>query len=451
MKALYQKSGAMAALIALAVTGAGCGGGNGGDAVEGTSGEGGAKPAETAGVDMSKPVTLRFWANPGKAIFDQEVGNRIKQKYPNVTIEFMDPGKKSLQDSMTELVTAGTMPDLIWLPNAAAVQTIKKLGVEYDLTELIKKNKFDLLRFDAALLENVKSQGAKGEMYALPWQSGPAAMFYNKDIFDKFGVGYPKDGMTWPEVLELGKTLTRMDGIQYRGFDPGLYNHFQEEYGIAAYDAKTNQAAFTTNPKWKTILEFLQQAYQVPGNYPADKAIGADRSGFMKDKNVAMLPWAAYFQPFLEARKEGLNFNIVSLPTWPDAKGQGSASVGAALALTGTSKHKEEAFEILKFLVSDEVETANSRIGFAPAIHLQSAKDQFGKELAGMENIRVSSVFYNKITPLPIVDPLLESVSQKPFFGTAIQAVGKGQKDVNTALREAQEAANKAIQEEQKK
>ncbi|MDF2717306.1 MAG: family 1 extracellular solute-binding protein [Paenibacillus sp.] len=449
MKALYPKSGAIAAIIAVTVTAAGCGGGEG--AAKGTTKEGASQQAQAQAVDMNKPVTLRFWANPGKAIFDQEVGNRIKQKYPNVTVELMDPGKKSLQDSLTELITAGTVPDLIWLPNAASVQTIKKLGIEYDLNELIKKHKFDLLRFDAALLENVKNQGAKGEMYALPWQSGPAAMFYNKDIFYKFGVPYPKDGMTWSETLELGKTLTRMDGIQYRGFDPGLYNHFQEEYGISAYDAKTNQASFTTNPKWKTILEFLQQSYQLPGNYPADKAIGADRSGFMKDKNVAMLPWAAYFQPFLDARKEGLNFNIVSLPTWPDAKGQGSASVGASLALTGTSKLKEEAFEILKFLTSDEVETANSRIGFAPAINAPSAKEQFGKELAGMEDIRVSSVFYNKITPLPIVDPLLETVSQRPFFGVAIQAVGKGQKDVNTALREAQEAANKAIQEEQKK
>ncbi|MEF3304107.1 ABC transporter substrate-binding protein [Paenibacillus sp. GYB003] len=450
MKALYRKTGAMATLIALAAT-AGCGGGAGGNAAGGTAKDGGAKQAETAGVDMSKPVTLRFWANPGKAIFDQEVGNRIKQKYPNVTIELMDPGKKSLQDSLTELVTAGTAPDLIWLPNAAAVQTVKKLGLAYDMNEQIRKRKLDLTRFDAALLENVKNQGAGGEMYALPWQSGPAAMFYNKDIFDKFGVAYPKDGMTWPEALELGKTLTRMDGIQYRGFDPGLYNHFQEEYGISAYDAKTGQAAFTTNPKWKTILEFLQQAYQIPGNYPAEKTIGQDRSGFMKDKNVAMLPWAAYFQPFLEARKEGLNFDIVSLPTWPDAKGQGSASVGASLAIAGTSKHKEEAFEIVSFLVSDEVETANSRIGFAPAINLPSAKEQFGKELAGMESIRVSSVFYNKITPLPIVDPLLESVAQKPFFGEAIQAVGKGRKDVNTALREAQEAANKAIAEEKQK
>ncbi|NOU90117.1 extracellular solute-binding protein [Paenibacillus sp. LMG 31460] len=56
-------------------------------------------------------------------------------------------------------------------------------------------------------------------------------LYYNKDIFDKFGISYPRNGMTWDEVYDLAKKLNRTeDGISYRGF------------GMAA------GAMFTVNP-----------------------------------------------------------------------------------------------------------------------------------------------------------------------------------------------------------
>lgn len=45
------------------------------------------------------------------------------------------------------------------------------------------------------------------------------AVFYNKDLFDKFGIDYPTDNMTWDEMYELSKNMTRSDGdIQYYGY-----------------------------------------------------------------------------------------------------------------------------------------------------------------------------------------------------------------------------------------
>lgn len=50
------------------------------------------------------------------------------------------------------------------------------------------------------------------------------ALFYNKDIFDKFGVAYPKNGMIYEETLDLdlARRVTRSDGgVQYLGFYTG--------------------------------------------------------------------------------------------------------------------------------------------------------------------------------------------------------------------------------------
>lgn len=56
----------------------------------------------------------------------------------------------------------------------------------------------------------------------LPLFRNIQATFYNKGIFDKFGVPYPKDGMTYDEAIELAKKVTRsVDGVQYYGLFPG--------------------------------------------------------------------------------------------------------------------------------------------------------------------------------------------------------------------------------------
>jgi multiple sugar transport system substrate-binding protein len=60
---------------------------------------------------------------------------------------------------------------------------------------------------------------ADGGTYGMPVSTTSGALFHNKDLFDKFGVPYPKDGMTWDVLYELAKKMTRNEGgVQYKGF-----------------------------------------------------------------------------------------------------------------------------------------------------------------------------------------------------------------------------------------
>lgn len=76
-------------------------------------------------------------------------------------------------------------------------------------------------KFNPEALDSTKPYGAKGEQFLLPFTINFYAFFYNKDVFDKLGVAYPKDSMTWDDVIELARKTTRnQDGVQYRGVDP---------------------------------------------------------------------------------------------------------------------------------------------------------------------------------------------------------------------------------------
>jgi multiple sugar transport system substrate-binding protein len=70
-------------------------------------------------------------------------------------------------------------------------------------------------------------------LYALPFSMNYGMTIYNKDIFDKFGIPYPKDMMTWNEMLDLGKKLTKLEqGVQYVGIDPGPIDQLKEQYSL---------------------------------------------------------------------------------------------------------------------------------------------------------------------------------------------------------------------------
>jgi multiple sugar transport system substrate-binding protein len=47
-----------------------------------------------------------------------------------------------------------------------------------------------------------------GDIFGLPMDSGPMALFYNKDVFDKYGVKVPT---TWQEYLEAARKIHKAD------------------------------------------------------------------------------------------------------------------------------------------------------------------------------------------------------------------------------------------------
>jgi maltose-binding protein MalE len=54
----------------------------------------------------------------------------------------------------------------------------------------------------------VQAYSTKGEFLTMPYTVESAVMYYNKDLFDKFGATYPKDGLTWNETMDLARKLS---------------------------------------------------------------------------------------------------------------------------------------------------------------------------------------------------------------------------------------------------
>jgi multiple sugar transport system substrate-binding protein len=60
-----------------------------------------------------------------------------------------------------------------------------------------------------------------GKLFALPTHQDVMITLYHKDLFDKFGIPYLKDGMTWDDLYAVSKRITRNEGgVNYVGYAP---------------------------------------------------------------------------------------------------------------------------------------------------------------------------------------------------------------------------------------
>jgi multiple sugar transport system substrate-binding protein len=288
----------------------------------------------------------------------------------------------------------------------------------------------------------MKMFGNNGEMYGIPNGAASVALFYNKDIFDKFGVSYPKDGMTWDEVYELARKLTRQDGgIQYSGFQEGYGHLFPVNQLSQGYiDPKTNKAVLN-NDNWKKIIDNFARFHRIDGNSFLPNFVDL----FWMEGRVAMIA-AQSGGSWGIANTTPINWDLVELPRFKDAPKAGPGLQLPFYAIANTSKNRDQAFLAAAYIGSEEFQKEFAKHGYAPPIKIDNLLEVLGKndpKLAG-KNVKAAVPLESAASPYPFNSYFSEVPG---FLNAAYTSVVNGQKDLNTALRDAEEGANKKIGE----
>jgi multiple sugar transport system substrate-binding protein len=401
---------------------------------------GGSAPRQAQPDSTPVELTVLSTTNMAQEEIDTRLVGPMKSKHPNITLNVLNNQGSKLE----ELVAAGQTPDVILAASAMYMSRYGDLGLFFDMNPLIKKYQFDLNRLEPIVLKAIKSYSKNDELYALPYSTIGFALYYNKDIFDKFGVPYPKDGMTWEETLTLARSLTRKaDNIQYRGLA------FQDVNGVASplslnyVDPKTGKSTVNTDG-WKEAFELVHSIISIPGNEPVDKSKRFDNNPFMADRNVAMFATVNLLaNGFGKASEAGLNWDLVTYPTYKERPGMWGQPDGQAVLITPSSKHKDQAFQLVESILSDEAQANMAKIGIMPAVTSPKVREVFGTSLSYSLNKNVGAFFKNKPAPWRSnITKYDQNASQIMFTHYLDLYSGK---DTNTILREAEEDVNAYI------
>jgi multiple sugar transport system substrate-binding protein len=318
-----------------------------------------------------------------------------------------------------------------------------------DLSSLIKTYKFDLNRLDPSIIPNVKVYG-QGKIPFIPLFRTSHTLIYNKDIFDKFGVAYPPDGMTWDAATDLARKVTRtVDGVGYfgMGLDRGVMVDYNQ-LSISVVDPKTNKAT-VNNDQWKRVFETFKRFYDMP-NSELPKDIFNIKDIFLKDKTLAMRVGHNQIYQLEAANKNGLNFDFASLPTFAEKPETGIQLILPSLMIPNTTKHKDLIFQMIAYLLSDEVQAQYSKTGYQSVLANSKVNSEFAKDLPWLQGKNVQAIIKLKVAATPPPGDYDIGTLNTELISSFKESVYNG-KDVNTSLREAEERINKLIEEERKK
>ncbi|OIO93412.1 MAG: hypothetical protein AUJ92_12460 [Armatimonadetes bacterium CG2_30_59_28] len=116
----------------------------------------------------------------------------------------LDPGNTGVQKIIVQSC-AGVGPDIFDIYNRSQLQTYAEAGVLLDVTEAAKEHGFDV---SVTYPQAAETISLEGRQYGFPCNVDVNILFYNKNLFDKYGVPYPPKQPTWEEIVALGKRLT---------------------------------------------------------------------------------------------------------------------------------------------------------------------------------------------------------------------------------------------------
>lgn len=414
---------------------------SGGKSPDGQGASGDAAPKETGiQVDLQTPVKLLFYdeTNMSEAIFKERFADPVQKRFPNVSFEVIKPGKGTY---VSELAASGIAPDL-FMTTAWSFPLEINMKMIANLDEWIAKDKLDLNGYQPAIVDTIRSFSPQGGTYALPYSNYASVLYYNKDIFDKFALPYPKDGMTYEEAIALGKKVTRTDGgAEYLGFYPGNYSFTYALFNQGFVDVANKKVNFN-NPEMKQVFELLKSGFGDQGVGYLDYTAALNK--FYKDKTLAMIPYH-FDAGRLEAETKAGNLFNWELAQAPTLHGYNRSGVPNLLAVSSQTKHAALVYKIIAYLsASVEYQTFLSKQGMLPVIKNDEVVKAFASELGSLKGKHLEAI--KKMKPQLLKGPTEYDRVPDKHLTQALKDVVSGASDINTALNKAEELSNKDLQ-----
>ncbi|WP_077619665.1 ABC transporter substrate-binding protein [Bacillus sinesaloumensis] len=184
----------------------------------------------------SSDDVITIWANNINVPVLEKAAEIYKEDNPDFKVEIIETGGQDIKSKTTTGLQAGGkgLPDgllqtddelqgkLEAFPNAFA--NLSELG--YDDF----KGDFPDFKIDAVSKD--------GNIYAMPFDTGPAAIFYRTDLYEEAGIN-PEDLQTWEDFVEAGGKMKEATGTAMLSFDQAdanVYTIILNQQGEGYYD-----------------------------------------------------------------------------------------------------------------------------------------------------------------------------------------------------------------------
>lgn len=318
----------------------------------------GCSNSDTASGDVKDgkvEITYGIWDKKQLPAID-EIIKLFNEKYPNIKVKTeLTPYGQYFQKLETA-ATGGALPDVLWMNGAHVVQYAEG-KVILPLSDRAKKDNYSLDNYPKSLIDLYT---VDGKVYGIPKDYDTTGLWYNKKIFDDAGVPYPDETWDWNKLKEVAKKLTNKDKSIWgyaalMGNQGGYYDLIWQNGGyIVSKDGKSvgfDQPEAIEALKYN--ISFIKEGLSPTQAQMTETAA----SELFSSGKVAMMfdgPW------MVPEYKKNPDLNVAVVPK---GKKRAVAIHGLSNVIAANTKHKDAAWEFVKFLGSKEAADVYAKTG----------------------------------------------------------------------------------------
>ena len=329
-------------------------------------------------------TTLEFasWGSKSEIDILKPILADYEKQNPNIKIDFMHIPQNYFQ-KIHLLFASNTAPDVIFINNLY-LPIYANAGL---LEELQPREEY----FPQAL----NALSWQGRLYAIPRDVSNIVVYYNKDLFDKKGVPYPKLNWTQAEFLKTAQKLT----------DKTTFGvSFEEEPLFYLPYLMSNGGGFLPNEIEKSesqqSLDFyadLRNKYHVAPK-KSESASATMGQMFLQEK-LAMYVSGRWVVPKFREDAQ-FDWDIVPFP-----KGTVGSVVpldASGWAIAKSSQHKEEAKKFVEYLASKENSEKFTTSGLIVPARKDSANSIIDGQKPKSSKVFLDIIKTSKPTPVTV-------------------------------------------------
>ncbi|MFV0374039.1 ABC transporter substrate-binding protein [Microbacterium sp.] len=388
--------------------------------------------------DAAGDVTIEFaqWWEPElpdgefRALID-----KFEDENPGITVDLVSGPYASTKEQLFAGAASGTMPDVVGL-DGAWVNDFASQGVIANLTDLMSEAGYD----DSQLASQIQVDGAA---YMIPVVNFVYPMFTNDDLLADAGVTAPPSTRT--EFADAAAKVTALGGDVSGWVLPlsletpnGVQNDVMSWVWASGGSMVNDGQPDLTNADVTSAMGYVDGLWNdgviASGSFTMKEQDKVEE--FTNGRVGMMIDSLAHINLIRESNPD-LNFSISAIPAEDDYTGErGIPYASWGIGVAENSDHKDAAFKLVEFLMSEDINSELSTMANAFPGNKDSVPDFSGSDPLFEQAFEIYTAGYpaNEFTGLPVAEDLMRQL------GEQLQAALDGQQSMEEALTKAQTA-----------
>jgi multiple sugar transport system substrate-binding protein len=378
----------------------------------------------------------------------EEIIAQFEAQNPGIKVQ-LEPVAGDYYARLLTQAAAGDAPDIIMVGDDAVPEFVGK-GVFLPLEDFIK----GAYPLDTSIyLPNVLGPGQwEGKQWLLPKDFSPLGVYYNKKLFDQYGVAYPKDGWTWDDLLKTAQELTKdvdgdgktdVWGIQLTAnWTTGFEYYVAAAGGRLISEDGTKFVGFMDSPETISAVQWFADMYNKykVAPPPADLTGWAGNNPEFENGKAAMRLFGRWPQAGLKTNPN-VDLALVGVPA---GKVRANVLFWGGFGIYSKTKNPEAAWRFLRFYAG-EPGSQVWKDWALPAV--ASVANESGAAKDPIDGVWLNELNY--LVPRAYVFTPYWGETANPALGNALETVLiDPAADVTTVMQTAAQEAQTALDEQ---